>query len=85
MASSPIWKVYSRTGEYVAACKYGEDAAAVVATYAEGATIRYGHRRVVWTEGAETFPAGESYDGVAQVIYERATLVKGCLVKGWKP
>jgi hypothetical protein len=38
-----------------------------------GATIRYGHSKkdTLWTEGAEEFSAGESYDRAAQVIYQR--------------
>lgn len=71
MAASPQFKVYNPAGEYVAACKHGEDAAAIVAGYGEGATIRFGHSRVLWREGAESFPAGESYDGVAEAIAER--------------
>jgi hypothetical protein len=73
MAGAPQFKVYNPSGDYVAACKHGEDAAAIVAGYGDGATIRDGHskRDIVWTEGAESFPAGESYDGVALLIAER--------------
>jgi hypothetical protein len=73
MAASPIWKVYSATGEYLAACKYVEDAAAVVAAHGEGTQIRLGHasRAAVWTEGKEEQPAGESYDGVVATVLKR--------------
>lgn len=73
MSGSPKLKVYNQTGEYIGSLKYGEDAAALVAVYGDGATIRYGHSRahIVWNEGTESFPAGESYDGVAQLIQER--------------
>jgi hypothetical protein len=71
MAGSPKLKVYNPSGDYVAACKHGEDAAAIVAGSGDGATIRLGHSRVVWREGAESFVAGESYDGVANLIAER--------------
>lgn len=72
MASSPYLKVYNGN-EYVACCKYAEDAAAIVASYGDGTTIRYGHpkRYIVWTEGAENQPAGESYDYVRQVVHAR--------------
>ncbi len=70
MAATPKFKVYSTDGEYVAACKYAEDAAAVVASY-EGGTIRLGHRKILFTEGAETETAGNSCDGVAQIIHSR--------------
>lgn len=73
MAASPRWKVYSRQGEYLAAVKYPEDAAALVSCLSDGATIRDGHpaRRTVWTEGAEDQPAGESFDHVAHTIADR--------------
>lgn len=73
MAGAPALKVYNPSGDYVAACKCGEDAACLVALYGDGASIRFGHSkgRTVWTEGAEEFPAGESYDRVAALIFER--------------
>lgn len=71
MGGSPVLKVYSREGEYLAAFKYAEDAAALVALRGSGATIRRGHRRVVWTEGMESQPAIESYDYVAEVASRR--------------
>lgn len=74
MASSPPFKVYSAHGEYVASVKYLEDAAALIAScYTEGATIRWGHSTILWTEGKESQPAAESYDFVAS----HCLLVKG--------
>lgn len=70
MAGSPRFKVF-RGKEYVASCKYPEDAAAIVATSPTGATIRDGHTTVVWNEGREAQPAGESFDFVASTIYAR--------------
>lgn len=73
MAGSPILKVYTAEGEYVAACWHPEDAAALVAIYGDGATIRRGHlkRDIVWTEGAEDTRAGESFDLVAATVNGR--------------
>lgn len=72
MAASPRWKVYSAEGEYVSACRYVEDAAAVVALYGCVATIRDGHREVVWTEGDDKDGcAADSYDHVADVVRTR--------------
>lgn len=73
MAASPFWKVYNPQGEYVASCVHAEDAATLVACYGNGAEIRGGHARkfLVWSEGNETFPAGESYDRVALLCAER--------------
>lgn len=71
MAGSPSWKVYAPTGEYVAACKLVEDAAAIVALHGDGAKIKHGHGRALWTEGAEGQPAAESYDYVAQTVLDR--------------
>jgi hypothetical protein len=53
MSGSPRWKVYTEDGEYVASCKFVEDAAAIVAMRGDGTTIRDGHRRIVWTDGAQ--------------------------------
>ena len=73
MAASPKYKVY-RYGKYIASCKYAEDAAALVAGHA-GAQIRAGHsggsKGALWTEGAEYFSAGDSFDGVAELVAMR--------------
>ena len=71
MAASPEYKVYNTAGEYIAACKYGEDAAALVALQGDGAKIKWDHSVVLWTEGAEDQPAGESYDHVRETMHER--------------
>ena len=71
MAATPQYKIYSPSGEYVAACKHPSDAGAIVNLYGDGATIRLGHKRIVWTEGQEAQPAGNSYDFVADTIWER--------------
>lgn len=68
MAAAPKWKVY-RNGEYVAACKYAEDAACLVS--AAGGIVKHGHSLIVWREGHEKFSAGESYDGAAQIMEKR--------------
>lgn len=72
MAHAPIFKVYSADKEYIASTKYLEDAAALIAsTQSEGATIRYGHNQILWTEGSEEIPASESYDRVAEIARKR--------------
>jgi len=68
MAASPFWKVYDAAGEYQAACKRPEEAACLVDFLGEGATIRAGHDRVVWTEGKDG-RASDSYDAVAEACY----------------
>jgi hypothetical protein len=73
MSAAPRFKVYTKDGEYVAACKYAGDAAAVISgTLGEGATIRDGHTKksIVWTEGVDGC-AGESYDHVADIVETR--------------
>lgn len=72
MAASPRWKVY-RNGEYVASCKYVEDAASLIGMSNCG-DIRDGRDslKVVWREGREAFSAADSYDEVARIVYERA-------------
>jgi len=71
MAGSPDWKVYDKNGKYIAACKEPSDAAALVALYGNGATLRYGHRLILWTEGAESQNANNSYDYVAVTVQDR--------------
>lgn len=65
------WKIYSADGDYEAEAVHGELAAAVVAVLGDGATVRTAGGHVVWREGAEEFPAGESYDGVVITIADR--------------
>lgn len=73
MAASPRFKVY-KGSEYIASCKYADDAAALCR--ADIYTIRDGHTRIVWDEGNEEFSAGESYDGVAEVVYSRTRRIR---------
>jgi hypothetical protein len=68
MAQSPQFKIY-RGKEYVAACKYAEDAAILVA--ASGGVVRFGHGLIVWREGFEAVSAGESYDFAADTMQQR--------------
>lgn len=65
------WNVYNPAGRKVAALLFAEDAAALVALYGDGATIRTRPDRVLWTEGGEDQPAGESYDHARDVVHER--------------
>ena len=70
MPGSPKFKVY-RTGEYIAACKYAEDAAALVAAAPTGCLVKYEHKLVVWTEGAERIEAADSFDEAGAIMRER--------------
>lgn len=73
MAGSPELKIFNAQGEYIGCVKYGEDAACLVSSYGDGATVRYGHnkRNTIWTQGSEEFSAGESYDRCRDVIDAR--------------
>jgi hypothetical protein len=66
----PQFKVYNPKRLYVAACKYAEDAACLVALYGDGASIRWGHNEVVWVEGIDGH-AGDSYDEAAALAWAR--------------
>jgi hypothetical protein len=56
----------------------GEDAAAFVAILGDGACIADPNGAIVWSEGAEEFPAADSYDGVAEIMQKRlAKINKG--------
>lgn len=61
------WKVYKPDGEYTAATKDPEEAAALIEFLGEGAQIKYQHHTLAWTEGKEIQPAGASYDYVAKL------------------
>jgi len=72
MAASPRFKVHNPQGDYVASCKFLEDAAALVANYGDGARIRDALTGTLcWHEGREDFPAGDSLDGVREKAFER--------------
>ena len=76
MAASPRWKVY-RDGEYVAACKYPEDAAAIVAN---GGSVKLDHRYVVFEDHPKLNElAAESYDKAAELMRHNANKL-GCRV-----
>jgi hypothetical protein len=62
MAATPKYKVYDRHGVYQASVKELEGGAVLMLLYGDGATIRLGHDRVLWREGAEEQRAGDSYD-----------------------
>lgn len=70
------YRVQNPQGVEIAQCVHAEDAAALVALYGDGATIRarMGTRDYVrlWTEGEEEIPAGESYDQVRETCTARA-------------
>lgn len=70
MAASPQWKVYTPEGEYVASAKHTEGASLLMSLYGRGSTIRYDHRKIVWTEGIDG-NAGESYDYTAEQIHKK--------------
>ena len=70
MAATPQFKVYASDGRYMAATKEPEAAAAIVGFYGDGSTIRWGHSKIVWTEGTDG-TACESYDQVAETVYSR--------------
>jgi len=70
MATSPEFKIYGPGGEYEAACKHAETAAAICALLGNGTKIRWCHRHILWTEGKDGL-AGESYGVVAHTVHAR--------------
>jgi len=73
MAGSPHLKVYNAQGEYIGCVKHYEDAACLVASYGDGASVRLGHNKklTLWNEGSESFTADESYDRAGELMRER--------------
>lgn len=74
MAASPKYKVYDKSGTYQGSAKEVEAAAAMAAFYGDGATVRSGHRSIVWTHGEIDDP---SYDDIALLAYEREDEMRG--------
>lgn len=67
--------VFDTAGRLQASTRRTEEAALVVAFLGDGAEVRTGRGRgrVIWREGAESQPAGESYDFAASTMNARAT------------
>jgi hypothetical protein len=72
MAASPEFKIYNPAGEYEAACKHAETAAAIVSFLGHGSAVKWHHTKLIWTEGVDG-KAGESYDAAATTMYARIT------------
>jgi hypothetical protein len=70
MGHSPQWKIYTSDNEYVASVKNTESASLLAGFYGEGTTIRFDHRKIVWTEGADG-NAANSYDKTNEIIMGR--------------
>ena len=72
MAGTPIYKVFTGDGEYIASVKRLIDGAIIVGAYTHG-TVRYGHTKagIIWNEGHEEFSAGESWDYAVEIMVER--------------
>ena len=73
--SAPRWKCYFQS-EYVAACKYPEDAAILMAAWGKGCEVRFGinHKLVLWREGLEDFSAAET-GRAADIMRERLNVL----------
>ena len=69
MGQTPKLKVFNARGEYVAAVKFPEDGAAILAAYGPGSTLRLGHAKetTLYTDGLDG-DAGQSYDDVAAFV-----------------
>lgn len=72
MGHSPQWKIYTRDNEYVASTKNTDTASLVAGYYGDGTTIRFDHRKVVWTEGTDG-SAANSYDETNEIIMSRVS------------
>lgn len=70
MAKSPDWKIYDSYNEYQASCKNLLRAIQIATLFEDGATVRYGHKIVVWTEGSDG-RAADSYDDALEIAIKR--------------
>lgn len=73
MAASPSIKIY-RSGDYVASCKYFEDAAAL-AGMTTGTVVKWEGTKVIWVEGKEESLAADSWDDAASIMQERVAAI----------
>ena len=69
--NNPNFKVYSPQGEYIASCKYAEDAATLCGMYGDGTIVRYRHSLILWRQGQENVHADESLDVAADIMLKR--------------
>lgn len=72
--------VYDAHGDYIGGTVYASDAAVLVAALGDDATISTApptvdrdirERNMLWREGSEVAPAGESYDEAARIMLSR--------------
>jgi hypothetical protein len=70
-SSALAFFVVNARGLFMGATVHAEDAAALVALLGDGATVRCNVDSILWSEGSEAFPAGESYDAAAEVMLKR--------------
>lgn len=68
--ATPELKIYNADGEYTAACRHAEDAAAIVSLFGRNAKVKWHHVRTIWTEGVDGV-AADSYDLAAARMHER--------------
>lgn len=83
MAAPPI-KIY-RNGEYVAACKYFEDAAAICGM-TPGTKVKWQGLALIFTEGeeAEGSNAADSWDAAAELMRSRVEAITATKKAVWK-
>ena len=70
----PQLKVFSSNGEYVAGCKYAEDAIALAQFRGVGASVRYGHakKNTVWLVSEDDDLTGDGWSiSDAELLWER--------------
>lgn len=78
----PQLKVFSADGEYIAGCKYAEDAIALAQLRGIGASVRYRHskKNIVWLVSEDDDLTGDGWDiSDPELLWERV----GQLGKGY--
>jgi hypothetical protein len=68
--NAPKYKLYA-DGSYQASCKCPELAVRIAALLGNGATVRLGHKRIVFTEGVNC-SANESIDAAARALLAKS-------------
>ena len=68
MAAAPRYKVYDSDGDYQGSVKDLALAGALMCVLGDGATVRDGHHKIIYTEGVNG-DCGDSYDTVFMYVY----------------
>lgn len=86
MAAAPRFKIVNPSGEYVASCKYAEDASFLVSALGNGTKVydrEVSSKALLYTQGV-TGDAGESADRFASLVHQTIEALEKAQTQGTK-